>query len=69
MIGLVAADIPAGLGYLAAGVAAAVVTVTLVINRRRFGNWMVDRYVSDAMRATAKRPYMKLMYRPWLDPR
>jgi hypothetical protein len=47
----VAADIPAGIGYLAGGLAFAVIEVVLIRNRRRFARWQVDRYLSAAARA------------------
>jgi hypothetical protein len=44
----VRADIPAAIGYLAVGLAAVIVEVALIINRRRFARALIDHWISTA---------------------
>lgn len=50
----VAADIPAGLGYLAGGLAALAAEIALIRYRHRFARGSIDQWVSSA-RATPPR--------------
>jgi hypothetical protein len=62
----VAADIPAGLGYLAGGLAFAAVEVILIRNRHRLSRRLVDQWVLAATRAPRG---LRWAYFHWRDER
>jgi hypothetical protein len=59
----VAADIPAGVGYLAGGLACAAAEVVLIRGRRRFARWQVDKYLSAAARSPRGLRWMHFHWR------
>jgi hypothetical protein len=62
----VAADIPAGLGYLAVGHAFAAAEVVLIRNRRRLARSMLDQWLAASDRAPRG---ARWMYHGWRDKR
>jgi hypothetical protein len=69
----VAADIPAGLGYLAIGLAFATADAALVLNRDRAGKWWFDNSTRQVEEIVAARDrasrWTRWMYWGWGDPR
>ena len=68
-----AADIPAGLGYLAIGVALVAANAALVLNRDRVGKWWFDYFARQVEEIVAARDrasrFTRWMYWGWGDPR
>jgi hypothetical protein len=62
----VAPDIPAGLGYLAAGLAFTAAEVALIRNRHRLARWQLGRMLAASARAPRG---TRWMYRRWRDQR
>ena len=50
-----AADVPAGLGYLAIGVVAAAADIAFVVNRDRVSQWYSDSFIQQIDRAVEAR--------------
>jgi hypothetical protein len=48
-------DVPAGLGYLAVGLAAGAADIALVINRERVAQWYSDQFIQSIDEAIAAR--------------
>ena len=62
----VAADIPAGFGYLAGGAATIAAEVILIRNRRRDARSQIERWVSSASKT---RPGLRWLHGRWTDER
>jgi hypothetical protein len=61
-----AADIPVGLAYLAAGLAVTIGEVALIRNRSRLARWQLDEFLSAGTRAPRG---FRWAYHSWRDKR